>query len=97
MKKVNKKAILAMLVAMVMSLGMMGGINGESQDSNLQQYATASFIIASKSESTLGKTVGTAVGSAFSGASTSCFFTAFIIGGPAALILGITWGTVTAA
>jgi hypothetical protein len=37
MKTINKKAILAMLVAVIMSLGVMGGINGNSQDSNLQQ------------------------------------------------------------
>jgi hypothetical protein len=36
--KTNKKAILGMLVAMVMSLGVMGGINIKSNDSNLQQY-----------------------------------------------------------
>jgi hypothetical protein len=37
--KVNKKAILAMLVTMIMSLGMMGGINGNSHDSSLQQIS----------------------------------------------------------
>lgn len=31
----NKKAILGMLVAMVMSLGVMGAINGKKNDSNL--------------------------------------------------------------
>jgi hypothetical protein len=58
MKKVNKKAILAMLVAMVMSLGMMGGINGESYDSNVQQAAAVCYIAASNSESTTGSITG---------------------------------------
>jgi hypothetical protein len=35
--KTNKKAILGMLVAMVMSLGIMNGINKEAKDNNLQQ------------------------------------------------------------
>ncbi|MDR0891979.1 MAG: hypothetical protein LBN24_05145 [Mediterranea sp.] len=35
--KTNKKAILGMLVAMVMSLGIMGGMNTKNNDANLQQ------------------------------------------------------------
>ena len=39
--KTNKKAILGMLVAMVMSMGVMQGVNANKQsvDSNLQQAA----------------------------------------------------------
>jgi hypothetical protein len=38
MKRVNKKAIVAMLVTMIMSLGVMSGVNSrKTSDSNLQQ------------------------------------------------------------
>jgi hypothetical protein len=56
--KVNKKAILAMLVTMIMSLGMMGGINGNSHDSNLQQAAAVCNYAASNNESSLAQVVG---------------------------------------
>jgi hypothetical protein len=49
MKK-SKKAIFGMLVAMIMSLGVMGGINGKSQDSNLQQVSIGSAWVASETE-----------------------------------------------
>jgi hypothetical protein len=39
MKVINKKAILGMLVAMIMSLGMMSGINSKTTDSNVQQVS----------------------------------------------------------
>jgi hypothetical protein len=49
----SKKAILAMLVTMIMSLGLMGGINGNSQDStdcNLQQVSVGCAWIAGETE-----------------------------------------------
>jgi hypothetical protein len=98
MRKVSKKAIFGMLVAMVMSLGVIGGINkSSSKSTTLQQYTVASFYCANQSESTLGQAVGKTLGATFGGVSFSLFSSVFIIGGPAALILGITWGTVTAA
>ena len=37
--KTNKKALMGMLVAMVVSMGAMGGINKKSADTNLQQVS----------------------------------------------------------
>jgi hypothetical protein len=48
--KTNKKAILGMLVAMVMSLGVMQGINAKANDSNLQQCSVASGYMAGATE-----------------------------------------------
>jgi hypothetical protein len=50
--KVNKKAILGMLVAMVMSLGVMGGLQNKqsSNDSNLQQIACVAGYASTKVE-----------------------------------------------
>jgi hypothetical protein len=65
----SKKAILAMLVTMIMSLGLMGGINGNSQDStdcNLQQVSIGCAWIAGETE------VGPGATSAWSKASDIC-------------------------
>jgi hypothetical protein len=52
MKTINKKAILAMLVAMIMSLGVMGSIssNKQNEDSNLQQISLGSGYLAGATE-----------------------------------------------
>ncbi|MDR1583000.1 MAG: hypothetical protein LBS55_07055 [Prevotellaceae bacterium] len=59
--KVNKKAILATLVTMIMSLGIMGGINGNSQDSSVQQLTGASAYFAATAESAVYRTAWTLV------------------------------------
>ncbi|MDR2131339.1 MAG: hypothetical protein LBP56_09300 [Odoribacteraceae bacterium] len=46
----SKKAVFGMLVAMVLSLGLMGGINGKSHDSSLQQISMGSAWLASGTE-----------------------------------------------
>jgi hypothetical protein len=49
--KTNKKAILGMLVAMVMSLGVMNGINsGKTNDSSLQQVGVGCAYVAGETE-----------------------------------------------
>jgi hypothetical protein len=48
--KTNKKAILGMLVAMIMSLGVMSGINAKSNDSNLQQVGVGAGYMAGATE-----------------------------------------------
>ncbi|MDR2805867.1 MAG: hypothetical protein LBB85_09590 [Dysgonamonadaceae bacterium] len=51
MKKINKKATLGMLVAMVMSLGVMNGINSkETNDSSLQQVGVGAGYMAGVTE-----------------------------------------------
>ncbi|GIZ16312.1 hypothetical protein RCZ15_15170 [Capnocytophaga catalasegens] len=51
MNYLNKKAILGMLVTMIMSLGIMGGVNKTNKiDSNLQQVAVGCGYMASQSE-----------------------------------------------
>jgi len=57
--KTNKKAILGMLVAMVMSLGVMQGINTQKQngDINIQQCFGLLGAM-STAESTVGERVG---------------------------------------
>jgi hypothetical protein len=52
MKTINKKAILAMLVAMIMSLGVMGSIssNKQNEDSNLQQVGAVCAGIGASTE-----------------------------------------------
>jgi hypothetical protein len=47
MKK-QKKALMGMLVAMVLSMGAMGGINKNSADTNLQQVCVGCGYMASK-------------------------------------------------
>jgi len=48
--KTNKKAILGMLVAMVMSLGVMGGMNAKNHDANLQQVGLGAAYVAGTTE-----------------------------------------------
>jgi hypothetical protein len=49
--KTNKKAILGMLAAMIMSLGVMGGINSTSHsESNLQQVSVGAGYMAGATE-----------------------------------------------
>jgi hypothetical protein len=48
--RTSKKAILGMLVAMVLSLGLMGGISNQSNDSNLQQVSLGCAWIAAETE-----------------------------------------------
>lgn len=56
--KVNKKAILGMLVAMVMSLGIMGSFNKKTEDnnSNLQQLTAYALHKTATSETNGGTT-----------------------------------------
>jgi hypothetical protein len=49
--KTNKKAILGMLVAMIMSLGVMNGINSKKMnDSNLQQIGVGAGYLSGATE-----------------------------------------------
>lgn len=48
--KTNKKAALGMLVASIISLGIMGGINENSTDSTLQQVALGCGYMAGEAE-----------------------------------------------
>jgi len=48
--KTNKKAILGMLVAMVMSLGVMGGMSAKNHDANLQQIGCAASYVSGVTE-----------------------------------------------
>jgi hypothetical protein len=50
MKTINKKAILGMLVAMIMSLGVMNGINSKTNDSSLQQIGVGAGYMAGVTE-----------------------------------------------
>jgi len=62
MKKVNKKALTGMLVAMVMSLGVMNGISNkkETQDTTLQLCAAAAYYEPADHELSFGETVAIA-------------------------------------
>lgn len=48
--KTNKKAILGMLVAMVMSLGVMGGASSKTNDVSTQQVGVGCGYMAGKTE-----------------------------------------------
>jgi hypothetical protein len=48
--KTNKKAILGMLVAMIMSLGVMQGIKTKSNDSSLQQIGVGAAYVVGETE-----------------------------------------------
>jgi hypothetical protein len=67
--KSNKKAILGMLAAMIMSLGLMNGINSQANDSNLQQWSYIAYEVGNTAtETTGGKAVAYTASSAFGGA-----------------------------
>ena len=90
--KVNKKAILGMFVAMVVSLGIMGGFNKKSADSTLQQWAVISYFAAQESETVSGKVVSKTVGGISGGAATSMIIAGAATGGIGLLV----WGGVVA-
>lgn len=48
--KTNKKAILGMLVAIVMSLGVMNGVNSRISDSDFQQVSIGCGYMAGETE-----------------------------------------------
>lgn len=56
-----------MLLAMVMSLGVMQGINANSEDSNLQQIGSAMTAAGSRAENDFDKIGSLTVGSAIQG------------------------------
>jgi hypothetical protein len=56
--KTNKKAILGMLVAMILSLGMMNGINSKGKDLSLQQAGVVAAYYAPRCETESWKEVG---------------------------------------
>lgn len=74
--KTNKKAILGMLVAMVMSLGVMGGASSKTNDVSTQQVGVGCGYMAGKTEGGASGAwnaasnfcVGTAAGMATAGA-----------------------------
>lgn len=75
--KTNKKAILGMLVAMVMSLGVMQGIAKSERDSSVQQAWTVACYTseAGLADQLMGCVVSAGIGAAF--------------GGPAGLIVAL--------
>jgi hypothetical protein len=77
MKK-SKKAIFGMLVAMVMSLGLMGGINGKSHDSNLQQLSVISAYAGGSGEDTLGRVICTTISFGAGTVAAGLYKTAFV-------------------
>jgi hypothetical protein len=91
--KTNKKAILGMLVAMIMSLGVMGGINSKTNDSNLQLISMGCASNAMVSEGS--ESVGWTTGSLVFGSLASQFYTSGIVsaatgvGAPVAIANGI--------
>ena len=56
--KTNKKAILGMLVAMILSLGVMNGINSKGKDLSLQQAGLVAAYYAPRCESASWTNVG---------------------------------------
>ena len=93
--KTNKKAIFGMLVAMVMSLGMMGGINSKTNDVSTQQWAAISYYCGNNSEGTAGQVVGKALGGCFNGAAAGIVMAGIATGG-VGLVAGLAWGGVVA-
>ncbi|MDR2145083.1 MAG: hypothetical protein LBE91_01305 [Tannerella sp.] len=89
--KVNKKAILGMLVAMVMSLGVMGGINKSFVEyGTIQQYGYACWLYSGQCESTLGQAAWQTAGGALGGVATATAMAGIATGGlaiPAGIIL----------
>ena len=90
--KTNKKAVLGMLVAMIMALGLMSGFNKKGADTTLQHWAVISYFAAQESETVTGKVVSKTVGGISGGAATS-----MIIAGVATAGIGLlVWGGVVA-
>ena len=82
----NKKAILGMLVAMVMSLGVMGGMN-QKKETLEPNLAIAVCVILSDTEMSTGQQIGTAAYSAYvSGA------IGVMVGGVVGAVCGAVYG-----
>jgi hypothetical protein len=82
MKTINKKAILAMLVAVIMSLGMMSGINEKLKDNNLQQITFGcAYMAAGGSEEGPAMQAAWALTSAYGYNVTSGLVTAALVNG----------------
>ncbi|WP_242386212.1 hypothetical protein [Phocaeicola sartorii] len=65
----NKKAILGMLVIMIVSLGVMRGINGDARkEMTGQQWAAISYYCSDSAETTAGKVVSETLAGTFAGA-----------------------------
>ena len=93
--KTNKKAISGMLVAMVMSLGVMQAINNKSTDSiTTQQWGLISYMYADQSESTAGQVVGQTLGATFTGAAGGIVIAGFAAGGLPGIALGVSYGVI---
>jgi hypothetical protein len=93
--KTNKKAILGMLVAMVMSLGVMNGINDNSiEPRTTQQWGLLSYMYADQAESTAGEVVGQTLGAAFTGAAGGIILAGFAAGGVPGIALGVSYGVI---
>jgi hypothetical protein len=95
MKRINKKAIFGMLVAMILSLGIMGGINGQNHDFNVQQIAVVTSY-AAPNESGAAKAVLNVTSGSASAVASGCYAVALTsgstgVGIPIAVAFGI-WG-----
>lgn len=67
--KANKKAILGMLVVMIISLGVMRGINGDARkEVTGQQWAAISYYCSGSAETTAGQVVSETLAGTFAGA-----------------------------
>jgi hypothetical protein len=73
--KMNKKAILGMLVAMVMSLGVMGGINTKSNDSNVMCVSWVTYNNAAQSENSYNQGAWYGVSAYYGSAATTLLYT----------------------
>jgi len=65
--KSNKKAILGMLVAMIMSLGVMGGINNQSNDYDMQYLSAVAFNQSTQTEDNLSQAISLTAASTYGG------------------------------
>jgi hypothetical protein len=88
--KTNKKAVLGMLVAMVMSLGVMMGINQKSNDSNLQQVGLGCAIGAHYTEG--GLSAGLSYGAGVCGGTASGMAVVGAYGAAATTTNPVGWG-----
>lgn len=90
--KTNKKAIFGMLVAMIMSLGIMNSANNMGK-SNVEQWAALSFYCGNHAEGTVGQAVGKTLGATFGSAAVGIVSAGVATGG-VGLVAGLAWGTV---
>ena len=88
----NKKAILGMLIAMIMSLGIISSANNIGK-SDIEQWAALSFYCGNNAEGTVGQAVGKTLGGAFGGAAVGIVSAGVATGG-VGLVAGLAWGAV---